>query len=67
MFAELLLNRPLFRADSEHKLINEIFTLFGTFDERDWPGIEHMEIYKEYKPKEPQKKTLYSHLNTFKK
>lgn len=46
IFAEMMMRKPIFPADSEIDLIFKIFMVLGTPDENEWAGITVMPNYK---------------------
>ncbi|XP_027355272.1 cell division control protein 2 homolog [Abrus precatorius] len=56
MFGEMALGRPLFSADSDWKMLNEMFTLLGTPTEETWPGVTSLCNYIDVMgpPKKPK-------------
>lgn len=51
IFAEMLLNGPLFPGDSEIDQIFKIFRLLGTPNEKTWPGVGELPDFKQSFPK----------------
>lgn len=50
IFAELLLRRPWFPAESDVEVLTKIFTALGTPTDPDWGGLRHMPAFVEFQP-----------------
>eukprot|EP00923_Selenidium_pygospionis_P046708 GHVN01080670.1.p1 GENE.GHVN01080670.1~~GHVN01080670.1.p1 ORF type:complete len:186 (-),score=31.00 GHVN01080670.1:584-1141(-) len=61
IFAELLLQRPLFRTDTEADMLTKIFELCGSPTEATWPGYKELPMIKKGKFK------VTSHTATWRK
>uniref|UniRef100_A0A1D1ZS62 [RNA-polymerase]-subunit kinase n=1 Tax=Auxenochlorella protothecoides TaxID=3075 RepID=A0A1D1ZS62_AUXPR len=53
IFAELLLRRPWFSAESDVGVLNKIFTALGTPRDANWGGLRAMPAFVEFQPTPP--------------
>jgi cyclin-dependent kinase 12/13 len=63
-FGELLTSAALFRADTEGKLLEIIYSKCGSPSEETWPGVSSLAYYPAYKPSKQYQRQLCDELKS---